>query len=221
MLTLAFASCNRMPVSAPVLQPRIVVIGYDISASTKGYYTITKTHLDSLYDRIARQGGGEVYVVLIQSNSTLQNPFQATVVHYPTLTSVQGIPPRREKIRRANAQLMNKYHTKRDQVINQMLVLTQQKPHEAFTDIDGALALIQTIIREKRYQIYAKRVLLITDGDQELPQQGHLPIQSVTLDADQVHLVRPKTQNLRNAIGETPPIHIHATLDDAILAITI
>ncbi|WP_461041844.1 hypothetical protein [Spirosoma harenae] len=221
LLTLVFVSCDQIPQSIPVSQPTIVVVGYDISASTKGYYAITAAHLDSLYDRMARRGGGEVYVVMIQSNSAIQKPLQASVAPYPTLMPVTGIPPRREKIRRANEQLMAEHRAQRDRFIHQLMVMTQQSSHEAYTDIDGALALMQTIASEKRYQTYARRVLLITDGDQELPRQGHVPIRTVTLDANQVHLVRPKTQNLRNAISKSQPVHIHATLDDAILSITI
>ena len=159
----------------------LLVIGDDRSGSTTDIRKLTREDYVYLINAIGQKGGGTVAVSLIgnpkaesrepyiMNLSTLHNitPFDPKDTRL-TLTQKGQLKNANEKITKENETLIQQNSTTMEEFISnsvQPAILNYKALGADMTDLDDALARINTLINEPQYKEYDKIIIaLISDG---------------------------------------------------------
>lgn len=214
-----FSACNSIDNQMPVQQPQLTIGINDISCSFDDYATLNQSHVKSIIDGIGRCGGGKFYGLHIMSNSAKQDPIVAEIPAL-NLLKVAGNGFQQSNQTRRNNELTNKFKTIADSLISSISDnLIVPKNHD-FSDLKSALELAKTILKNPQYLNYEKKLLIISDMENDFPPNDGLDkMTPVKIPKDvQVLLVRPSERiNLEEVIPGTD-ISMYTSIEDAINA---
>lgn len=165
----------------------IVANDQSVSAQT---YNITEQNLEQLYTFIAQRGGGRLALLGISAKSYDQEPI---IIEVPAIdtTTVGGNLFAKGRNQRHNQQELASFEKNRTRI--RQLLKVDNSHHALFTDISGALQLINTLIDPNVENVH---VVLSTDlvNDQP-PKDGYDPMPKHLFSVPiQLHLIRPDTR---------------------------
>lgn len=194
----------------------------DLSLSTKYYCSWDSSLVANLYYTVARDGGGNIKVFSIGSNSLLQSGISETVPNFDTITP-KGNLFQVGKARSLNKKRNDSFDTNACKCINSLIKSICVKRTELFSDIGGALLLAKQTAEQSNYKEYRTFVIINSDMLQDLPRSRKEKLTQVYQfpDNTKVLIIRPalSQQNLRHLFGNTP-FEIYTSINDAITTIS-
>ena len=196
---------------------QVVVWVYDITKSTDTYAILTEAHVEKSYYGMGQDGGGKFYGLHIMSNSSKQEPITGEVPALEQL-SMKGNAYQQANRTRKNEQLAAEFETHKDEFMTSVSQnLTLPKSH-IFSDLKNTLELARKILENPMYNNYTKKLLIISDMENDIPpKQGIDPMEPVHFAGDvKVFIVRPSDRvNLSDLIPGAD-YSVYATIDDAV-----
>lgn len=217
MFTLLFSTNGHAVV--PAISDKLKTLSvfvYDISISTDSYIMLNSSQVESIYSGMGKNGGGKFYGLHIQSNSAKQNPIMAEVKPL-NLLPLKGNAYQKANIEKMNKRLAAEFDVGQNAfVTNISNHLIQPKSNE-FSDVKNALELAKKIMENPMYVSYAKKLIIVSDMENDLPpKQGIDRMSMVQFPNDvNIFLVRPSDQvNISRIL--TGNISIYTTIEDAI-----
>lgn len=216
-LVIACGNVENKDVTTVPKPLQVVVWVYDITKSTDTYAILTEAHVEKSYYGMGQDGGGKFYGLHIMSNSSKQEPITGEV------PALEQLPMKGNAYQQANRTKMNKqfvaeFETHKDEFITSVSQnLIVPKTH-VFSDLKNTLELARKILGNPTYCNYAKKLLIISDMENDIPpKQGIDPMEPVHFSSDvKVFLVRPSDRV--NLAGLIPGADhsVYATIDDAV-----
>lgn len=196
---------------------QVVIEVSDITKSTDTYAILTETHVEKTYYGMGQNGGGKYYGLHIMTNSSKQEPITGDVPVLELLP-IKGNAYQQANRNKRNKQLATEFENGKDAFITSVSgKLILPKTHN-FSDLKNALELARKILENPMYSTYAKKLLIISDMENDLPpKQGIDPMEPVHFAGDvKVFLVRPSDQVNLSELIPGADISVYATIDDAI-----
>jgi len=196
---------------------QVVVEVSDITKSTDTYAILTETHVEKTYYGMGQNGGGKFYGLHIMTNSLKQDPITGDIPVLEQLP-IKGNAYQQANRTRKNKQLAAEFETHKDafitSVANKLIV---PKSHD-FSDLKNALELARKILENPMYRNYVKKLLIISDMENDLPpNQGIDPMEPVHFASDvKVFLVRPSDRVKLAELIPGSDYSVYTTIDDAI-----
>lgn len=185
-------SCgNNTPQVKTQPTKKLVVLAYDISMSNDDYALLKEKHLEELFSKVAFNGGGKFYSILIKAKSKEQEIFEYTIPAFDTLALV-GNPYQVKKRMKRNVEILAPFHTKQADFVQKTKEAVIKPKTEHFTDLKNAMKLAEGILNQSLYVNRDKYLIVISDGINDLPPiDGEDKIETTVLDDVKVILVRP------------------------------
>lgn len=217
MFSLLFSTNGQAVV--PAISEKLNMVSifvYDISISTDSYIMLNRSQVESIFSGMGENGGGKFYGLHIQTSSAKQNPIMAEVKAL-NLLPLKGNAYQKANIENVNKRLAAEFDAGRNAfVTNVSNHLIQPKRHE-FSDVKNALELAKKIMENPMYATYAKKLVVVSDLENDLPpKQGIDRMSLVQFQNDvNIFLVRPSDKvNISRIL--TGKISIYTTIEDAI-----
>jgi hypothetical protein len=205
---------NALSTQSPL---NVVVSVYDITISTDAYAILTNTHIEQLYYGIGQNGGGKFYGLHIKTNSSKQDPIAGNISVLEQLP-ITGNAYQKANRNKKNKQLEAEFENGKDSFITSVSrKLIVPKIHK-FSNVKNALELARKILENPMYSNYAKKLLVISDLENDLPpKQGIEEMEPVHFASDvKVFLVRPSDRVNLSELIPGSDYSIYTTIDDAI-----
>lgn len=226
MLSMLIASCgSNEEQESPEIpdqstnKPQAMVLIYDLSKSVNFYATLDSGHLDSIYYGMGRTGGGTFNGLFVKSDSRKQDPVQISVnaIH---LFENNGNNFQRKNIENENRQLLMRFEKGRMNFINTLANKLMMPKNEQFSDVNHAMELAFQILDNPVNSGYRKKVLVISDLENDLPpRHGQDSLRPFNVNANvEVYLVRPSDTIHPEEIFSGARIYTFASISDAIHA---
>ena len=192
VLVQLLASCEDDPKQVTAKPTKkLVVLAYDISMSNDDYAILKENHLKELFSKVAFNGGGKFYSILIKTKSKEQEIFEYTIPAYDTLDLI-GNPYQVKKRMKRNAEILAPFHNKQADFIQKTKSAVIKPKTEHFTDLKNAMQLAEGTLNQILYSNRDKYLIIIRDGINDLPQRnGEDKIKTTHLEDVKVILVRP------------------------------
>lgn len=157
--------------SQKILPQNVVVLIYDISKSTDAYSVLTIEHLDSLYVKIGKVGGGKCYFLFIQSDSRKQEPIQASVPILETLP-LRGNAFQQANLKRINNKQIKTFNEQKELFLNVSSKILKPKD-EDFSDVENAFILAKIVLENPDYKTWSKYLIICSDCENDFsPKNG-------------------------------------------------
>lgn len=213
-------ACGNVETNHNATAPKplqVMVKVYDITKSTDAYAILNEAHIEKIYEGMGQNGGGKFYGLHIMSNSSKQEPITGAV---PVLEQLpmQGNTYQQANRTRKNKQLAAEFEAQKDvfikSVVNKLILPKSQD----FSDLKNALELARKILENPTYRNYAKKLLILSDMENDLPsRQGIDPMEPVHFASDvQIFLVRPSDRVNLSELLPGADFSVYTTIDDAI-----
>lgn len=214
------SACGKMENKNEATVPKplqVVIEVYDITKSTDTYSILSEAHIKKTYYLMGQNGGGKFYGLHIMTNSSKQELLTGEVPVFEQL-SMKGNVYQQANLIRKNNQLAAEFEKREDEFISSVSQkLVVPKSHD-FSDLKNALELARKVLESPIYSNYTKKLLIISDMENDLPpKHGIDPMEPVHFASDvKVFLVRPSDRvNLAGLISGAE-YSFYATIDDAI-----
>lgn len=171
LLAFMLTSCgkNQKQETSPVLViQEILVVVYDVSLSTDAYAMLQPEHFTLIYHDMGYSGGGRYYGLFIKSNSQRQDPFMMDVPVLDTLP-IRGNSYQQQNRLNKNREIISQFESGTDafvKAISEKMLLPKKAE---FSDVQNALELANGILSMPEYKTWNKRLLIISDCENDLP----------------------------------------------------
>lgn len=207
---------NKNVTTAPKPLQAVVAV-YDITKSTDTYAILTEAHLERTYYGIGKNGGGKFYGLHLMTNSSKQEPITGEVPALEQLPMMGNAYQQANRTRK-NEQLAAEFETHKDEFMTPMShYLIVPKSH-VFSDLKNVLELARKILENPMYSTYEKKLLVISDMENDFPpKQGVDPMEPVHFAGDvKVFIVRPSDRVNLSGLIPGADYSVYATIDDAV-----
>ncbi len=212
-------SCGNSGKGEPVFHaiPNLTIIVYDISLSNDQFAVLDTTHFNTVYYKIGCAGGGNIYGLLIKSNSQKQEPVAYDIPALDTLR-LKGNTYQQQNRTKRNRQIRAEFEngeTAFVKTFSEKLVLPK---NEKFSDIQHALELAKNTLENPLYANYAKQLIIISDMENDFPPKNGIDAMTpVKFENDvKIGVVRPSGRtNVSEMLGGTK-YTVYTTINDAI-----
>ena len=142
---------------------KLVVLAYDISKSNDEYAILKKDHLASLFSKIAFNGGGKFYGLLIKANSLKQELFEYNIPAFDTL-ELKGNSYQIKRRMKVNKKILAPFNKKKMEFVNKTKSAIIKPKNENATDIMNAIKLAEGTLKQNIYNNWDKTLIVISDG---------------------------------------------------------
>jgi len=220
MITTLLCACGNVEKNNQMIvptQPQLVVVIYDITKSTDAYAILAIAHIEKIYNDIGQNGGGKLYGLHIMTNSSKQDPVSAEVPVLEQLPMKGNAYQQANRVKK-NKQLAAEFISHKDEFIKAVAgKLIVPKSHD-FSDLKNALELARKILENPMYDNYAKKLLIISDMENDLPpKQGIDKMEPVHFaETVKTFLVRPSDKVNLAVLIPGADYSVYTTIDDAI-----
>ena len=189
-------SCeNNTPQVKTQPTKKLVVLAYDISMSNDDYALLKEKHLEELFSKVAFNGGGKFYSILIKAQSKEQEIFEYTIPAFDTLALV-GNPYQVKRRMKRNVEILTPFHTKQADFVQKTKEAVIKPKTERFTDLKNAMKLAEGTLNQNMYANRDKYLIIISDGINDLPPvNGEDKLKTTNFENVKVILVRPTRTN--------------------------
>lgn len=196
--------------------PKLVVMVYDITASTNAYTTLSEQNLNDLFKSVAFDGGGTFAAITVKSNSKEQDVLTLCIPQVDTM-NMSGNVYHNNKRAEKNQKIMSQAETACQDFLSQTRSLIAQDKNERRSDVCTSLKLAKNETDFKLYQNHEKYVIIVSDLLDNV-SSSHGTNSCVDFGDAQLILVRPaENQKLVTANN----INIANSIDEAIRMLTL
>ena len=142
--------------------PKLVVLVYDITASTNAYTTLSEQNLNDLFNSVAFDGGGTFAAITVKSNSKEQDVLTLCIPQVDTMNLSGNMYQRNERTDK-NKEIKAKAATACQEFLSQTKTLVGQDKCERRSDVYTSLQLAKNETDFKLYAHHAKYVIVVSD----------------------------------------------------------
>lgn len=194
----------------------LIIIVNDISKSTDQFLHFSEAHIYDILNGLGDKGGGKVYALLIKSNSNNQEALRVTVPDKNIIKNAGANRIMKAKIQKRNEEVILDFENeilKSSEMLCENLIRAKS---ENFTDIDGALQLVNLILDQ--YDKGNARVLILSDMINDLPGGKRIDPITVGINNSNAELlfVRPGNMVDLDTLFPSNNIRRFSSIDDAI-----
>lgn len=218
--TTMLIACNKNGnENAATVTPKsqLTVLVYDISKSTDAYAMLTNAHIEKIYNGTGENGGGKIYGLQIQTNSSKQDPVSADVPALQQI-AIKGNAYQQANRERKNKQLAAAFENSKDTFVTTVADKLVLPKNHNFSDIKNALEMVRKIMENPMYDNYAKSLIIISDMENDFPpKHGIDKMQPVPFSNEvQVFIVRPSDKANISEMIPGVSYTIYVSIDDAL-----
>lgn len=215
--------CNQQTNVQPINKTKqLFVVIYDISKSNDSYAFLKPENFSNIYTYMGNNGGGKLYGLLVTAKSNSQEPFSATISSLDTL-KYKGNRIQIGHIKQNNYLLVNKFESGRSEFIERSAGALLKEKKEQFSDVQNALLLAKQIVNMPEYASWNKKILIISDMENDLPPtEGLDPLVPIEFGVNvTIGIVRPSNRIQISKIFPKLTATNYSTIEDGIKSLII